>query len=202
MPKPRAIWPLVLMLLMPLGTAAGQARQRIVDWALKDGARERALAVDSYGQTAHTDLTALEIVGISVAGKPVAPGRPFVADENWVGDLRVRVRNTSPKPIARASLSFDVPEAKYGGGTLAVGLHFGALGPCVHGGEPEVAAPGEEFELSMTKSAYEHSRDWIASVTGLTSIRRLDIRSASLAFDDCTRWAMTLRPANARPASR
>lgn len=201
MPKPRAVLPLVLMILMHAGPAAGQGRERIVDWAVKDGARERALTVDRYGQTVQSDLVALEIVAISVGGRAVAPGRPFFAGDDWMKDLRVRAKNTAPRPIARASLSFDVPEAKYGGGTLSVGLHFGALGPCVDGGEPELAAPGEEFELSLRPSD-EQTRDWIASVTGLKFVRRLEIRSASLAFDDCTRWAMTLRPAHARPAAR
>ena len=203
MSKPHATWIVIWLLLIAPRPAAAQGRGRVINWFRTDDARQQALTKDSYGKTIPTDLTAVEIVAISVGGKPVTPGQPFAAGDDWMKDLRVRARNISPKPIARVGLSFHLPEARYGDGSLGVSLHFGKrLGPCVDGGEPEVALPGEEFELAMTKADYERNRDWIASWTGVTGISRADIESVTLIFDDCAPWATALSPRNARLAHR
>lgn len=203
MPKHQATWAVLWLLLIAPCHVAAQGRERVVNWFRTGDAFEQALTKDGYGKTVTTDLAVFEIVAFSVGGKSVTPGRPFAAAEDWMKDLRVRARNISPKPIARASLGFLLPEARHGDGFLSVSLHFGKrLGPCVGGAEPEVAAPGEEFELAMTKADYERRREWIADWTGVTSISRAEIEAVTLIFDDCTPWASALSPRNARPAPR
>jgi hypothetical protein len=53
--------------------------------------------------------TPLELVEIKVAGKSIILGQPFDADENWLKNMTLRVKNISNKPI----IAFGV-----GGGLL------------------------------------------------------------------------------------
>ncbi|HLL75884.1 MAG TPA: hypothetical protein VK421_11555 [Pyrinomonadaceae bacterium] len=203
LPKSRVLRLASLLLLVVPCPVAAQGRERIIDWFRRDDAPGQALTQDKYGKTITTDLMALEIVAVSVGGKRITPGQPFAAGDDWMKDLRVRARNISPKPIARVSLTFHLPEAKHGDAFLAVSLRFGkGVGPCVDGGEPEVAMPGEEFDLIYRKTDYEFGRQWIADLTGVTSIRRADIESVRLIFDDCVHWGLSLTRGNARPAAR
>jgi hypothetical protein len=41
----------------------------------------------------------LEVVGIKIAGKPIAVGAPFDASDNWLGKMTLSVKNIGPKPI-------------------------------------------------------------------------------------------------------
>jgi hypothetical protein len=87
----------VLLSLLSVRAADGQAKNRLVpfpEWA------------SSYDEDEEVPL---ELVEIKVAGRQVILGQVFSADENWLKDMTLRVKNISNKPI----IAFGV-----GGGLL------------------------------------------------------------------------------------
>lgn len=52
----------------------------------------------------------LELIDIQVAGKPVVSGKQFVADENWLKNLKIRVKNISGKPFVYVAVGFGLIE--------------------------------------------------------------------------------------------
>jgi hypothetical protein len=65
------------------------------------------------GSPMPTDVIAVEVLGFNLAGIPVNLDQPFRADDDWLKDLRVRVKNISEKPISHLRIIFSVPEAKF-----------------------------------------------------------------------------------------
>ena len=45
------------------------------------------------------DEVSLELVEVKIAGKVIALGKPFDADDNWLKDMTLRVKNIGTKPI-------------------------------------------------------------------------------------------------------
>jgi hypothetical protein len=136
---------LVVAALSSLQPVAGQSKKRLVpfpEWA------------SSFEEDAEV---LLELVEIKVAGKRVTLGQPFDADENWLKDTTLRVRNISRKPI----VAFGV-----GGGLLeGVGeelphrasYRYGVAWNWGEGFDPEkekpagaVLKPGETVELGYS----------------------------------------------------
>jgi hypothetical protein len=77
--------------------ALGQSKERIIplpEWSLD--AEEEAQ---------------LELVEIKIAGKPIAIGESFDADENWLKAMTLRVKNISKKPIITFVLVSGLLEA-------------------------------------------------------------------------------------------
>lgn len=52
----------------------------------------------------------LEIIDVQVAGNPVAFDKTFFADENWLKNLKFRVKNVSGKPMMYVALGFGLFE--------------------------------------------------------------------------------------------
>ena len=52
----------------------------------------------------------LELIDIKIDSKSIVVGKQFKADENWLKDLKIRVKNISGKPLVCFGLSFGLIE--------------------------------------------------------------------------------------------
>ncbi len=55
----------------------------------------------------------VELIDITINGKKITSGKPFVADENWMKELKIRIRNISGKPFIAVGVSFGLIEGLY-----------------------------------------------------------------------------------------
>ncbi|HLL73151.1 MAG TPA: hypothetical protein VK363_17065 [Pyrinomonadaceae bacterium] len=132
---------------------------------------------------------ALEVVNILVAKRPVTLGQPFEAGDDWMKDLKVRVKNVSGRPIVHVWLHFSLPEATKGEVITGFSLDYGRrVGAVELEGEQKLALPGEEFELTHSDEEYERDRRWILEWSGVTSINRVWFGKAAVRFEDETVW--------------
>ena len=76
----------VTVVLICVHAATAQTKKRLVPlpaWSLDDTDGE----------------VSLELVEIKIAGKPIALDEPFDADDNWLKNMTLRVKNVGTKPI-------------------------------------------------------------------------------------------------------
>jgi hypothetical protein len=98
------------------------------------------------GSPMSTDVIAVEVVGFNLAGVPISVGEPFRADEDWLKNLRARLKNISEKPISQVRIIFSLPEARFQEGGRDYGVGFTLtkqdarewIRKCVQTGEPFV----------------------------------------------------------------
>jgi hypothetical protein len=154
------------------------------------------------GKTTSTAAVPLEIVGIIVERKPVRLGQSFVAGDDWMRGLKVRMKNVSGKTSLRATQSFSLPETKdkYVQGEFVVSLRYGkaayveAIGGDTDEEKQPAVMPGEEFELTWIDRIYERERQFVAQGSGVTEFSRATFGTASVSFEDGAQWVGYARP--------
>jgi hypothetical protein len=169
--------------------AAGQARQRVIEYDWKAPERPAPLLTESAAESVYafeTGAVAVELVGITAAGLSVGVGGPFEADDDWMKELKVRLRNVSGKNISGATLHLSLPEASYAGGVLQLSLAYQPGGEKTAGAT--ALAPGDEFDLTLTPAEHERQRRRAAKLSGLKSVGRLGLGFLVVAFEDGTQW--------------
>ncbi|MCA1567838.1 MAG: hypothetical protein LC803_19765 [Acidobacteria bacterium] len=183
-------WGLILIIIVNPLLCLGQERERVIIWQWQSVTLPPCPIIRNRdGKTTPTNLMALEVVNILVKKKSVALGQPFVADDDWMRNLKVRVRNISRQPIVHVWLHFSLPEAKNGEIITGFSLDYGKrVGAVVIEGEHKLALPGEEFELTRSEAEYERDSRWIAQWSGVTSISRVWFGQAVVGFEDKTVW--------------
>jgi hypothetical protein len=62
--------------------------------------KKRLIPFPAWSLDDYDDEVSLELVEISVAGKPVALDKSFEANENWLKKMTLHVKNIGSKPIA------------------------------------------------------------------------------------------------------
>jgi hypothetical protein len=123
------------------------------------------------------DVIAVEVLGFNLAGIPISLGETFRADDDWLKNLRARVKNISEKPISHVRIIFSLPEARFREDgreyTMSFELEYAAAK--ARDGEPErkVVLPGDEVALCYIDSPSLPLRQEIANRTGVTSITLL-----------------------------
>lgn len=181
---------LLLVLMAYPCWSLGQERERIIvlQWEAPTPPH-CPVTKDIYGKVVPSTLIALEIVNISVAGKDVALDQSFMANDEWLRDLKVRVKNVSGRPIVRVGLHFNLPEAKIGEAIAGFSLGYVKHIPAsVDVRELSLILPGEEVEVVFGAEEYARYMKWITERSGTTSFSRVKLSAASLTFDDYTGW--------------
>lgn len=157
--------------------ALGQSKERIVlfpQWSIQA-----------------KDEAQLELVEIKIAGKPIAIGESFDADENWLKVMTLRVKNIGKKPIS----AFGV-----GGGLLEgvdeelppyASFRYGIAWNCSKRSNPGKAQtkrivfkPGEIIELSYAH-VDELNRKVLAK-QGEGAFCKLKFMAPAIQYDDGT----------------
>jgi len=184
-------------LLLCLAIAAGswcesthaQERERLIS-PIRSGVQPTMIFPG--GAYAPTNLVLVEVIEFKHAGVSVTPGKPFRADEDWLTNLTVRVKNISDRPLPHISMSFGLPEAKFvkDGRQYSMGLTLAhKVGARMKENDREMKAvmPGEEVELFCLNCSLEFRE--IANRTGVTSITLVNSGGdVSVFFEDGGRW--------------
>lgn len=173
---------LALAVLTSLGF--GQQRERLLDW------RPLAVRVDDRVNGQPTGWQPLQLLEITVDGRPITCGQPFVADVDWLKGLTFKIRNVSGKTIKFIRISFTVPEAKFKDSTLGFALEYGketSDGVKLTYGS-ERLMPGAETELLNGIASYSRYRDMIAKEGGSTDFTKAFIGMTYVRFDDGMIW--------------
>ena len=103
----------------------------------------------------------VELVDLRIGDDKIISGKPFTADENWLKDLRVKVRNVSGKPFVFIQVAFGLmaglndelgPSESWAWG---FGFFRGKYSDPLSGVKPSkeiVLKPNEVIELSFVDS--------------------------------------------------
>lgn len=94
----------------------------------------------------------IEIEDFIVAGKAITIGQTFAANDDWLKDLVVRVKNISNRQVPLIQISLTLPELERN--TPYVIYCYG----CAAGEKEKGVAPGETVELRMMGGSFY---DWV-----------------------------------------
>jgi hypothetical protein len=183
----------LLVLASFLLTAAyvpAQENKRLLDWAMPDPKQNTRLVFEGVGKSGvHTDIRALELVEVNVAGKLISIGQDFFADEDWIGSLTFRLKNTSQKPILLIKILLVLPETHDGERSLGFSLAHGKESSTDR--SPEVippVLPGQEIELKFTEERYKSQLEFNVKRSSMTSFKKALIGHVMVRFDEGTIW--------------
>jgi hypothetical protein len=162
----------------------GQQRERLLDWRLL------AVHVDNRVNGQPTEWQPLQLLEITVDGRPITCGQPFMAEVDGLKGLTFKIRNVSGKTIKYIRITFTVPEAKFKDSTLGFSLEYGketSDGVMLSYG-PERLMPGAETELVNDIARYNRYRDLLAKEGGSTDLTKAFIGTTYVRFDDGMIW--------------
>ena len=118
-----------------------QDKNRTLQWA--EIPINNRNTVSAVGSQVLAQIESLEIKDISVAGKSIAMGQPFAADDNWVTSLTMRVKNISDQNFKSIQINMFLPEIMPGGPLVSFFYKSGDKGT------GRSTMPGDEFEMKV-----------------------------------------------------
>ena len=131
---------------------------------------------------------AVQIVDITVAGRSITPGQPFLADDDWLRTLTLRLKNVSGQPIVGAKIFFGLPETKIEERQVAFSLEYGKVGVMTApDGQPPVRTD-EEFEMKFSAAQYQRYLDFFGKQAGTAIFTKVWIGLITVKFDDGGVW--------------
>jgi hypothetical protein len=125
-------------------------------------------------------MEALEIIDIAVGGKSITIGESFAADDEWVKNLTVRVKNVSNLNMSSVQLDLFLPEIMPGGPLVTLCFGCGGVG---HG---QSIMPSEEVELKLV--LYNWLLDQINKKSSLSMITKAEIQQIVYSLPDGRKW--------------
>lgn len=140
--------------------AFSQDKKRSIHW---QEAPIAAGAIRSSTYKVIPQIDVLEIVDFAIGGKSITIGESFTADEEWLQNLTVRIKNVSQGSISTVQLNFFLPQLMPGGPMVT--LCYG----CGDVGFGKIISPGEEVELKIA-----HYRWLTESITAKGSLAEID----------------------------
>src|SRR5262245_12133735 len=98
---------IISLILFSATVACSQAQSKVIKW------QAQPMGSNNERWTGEEQLVRLidqvEIESISV-GEPITIGKPFTADQDWLRNIVIRVRNISGKPIERIQITMVLPQ--------------------------------------------------------------------------------------------
>jgi hypothetical protein len=154
-------------------------------------AQSQERVVEVYKRAQPGETAALQIVEIRVAGNPVTIDTPFMADDDWLKNLVVRVRNVSGKTINILPISFGLSDALNEKGrdaafTIMRGLYGDGYETRDGADERKPILPGEELEFAFTEKQLSIMRE-ITSQRGFRPSRIKFSPVTFVTFEDGSR---------------
>jgi hypothetical protein len=166
----------ITLLSAPSGLSQNQ--NRIVQWP---EIITRVLNTSGSGYSQElAEIDALEIMDIAVSGKSITIGQSFAADDEWLKNLTVRVKNVSSLTISSVQMDLFLPEIMPGGPLVT--LCFGCGGVA----KGQTIMPGEEVELKLV--LYSWLLDQINRKSSLSMITKAEIREFVYTLPDSRKW--------------
>jgi len=168
----------IFVTLFSATSVFSQPKNRVVQWP------EMILTpVNTPGSGYSQDLAkmeALEIIDIAVGGKSITIGQSFAADDEWLKNLTVRVKNVSDLNISSVQMDLFLPEIMPGGPLVT--LCFGCGGV----GKGQSILSGEEVELKLV--LYSWLLDQINRKSSLSMITKAEIQEFVYTLPDGRKW--------------
>ena len=172
--------------IAPPAFAQTQDRRMIFDWYDCDEPAAESDDEDSR--------CLVELVDVQVAGQKITSGKPFVADGNWLKNLKVRVKNVSGKPFVFVGISFGLIEGLYEELAPSASWSWGfglVRGKASNPNDKKrkiskivVLKPNEETELTFADLPKEPAQSRLLEVIAKTS--QIVFRPAAVEFEDGT----------------
>lgn len=147
----------------------------------------------------------ITIVKVLYQGKPVQSGVPFDAEDNWLQEVSVVVKNVSSTGIVLVNIFGDLPESGTGTTTsprVPVANTAGRkpdaamYSPFTGQRKPEDTSEAIKLEPAgeltvplMSKDYYEDFNSLISAKQPLSSITNCEISVATVYFADGTKWS-------------
>jgi hypothetical protein len=155
----------------------------------------RTLAVEqvkqrSIGRLGIERNEPFRIRSVRIKNKPVQKNKKFDADEDWLGDLTIRVRNTSLKRVVFASIDlfFRSPEGKI---TAVDQIDYGNRALLTQApGANEVQSninPQQEIDVRLN-GVGRHRIESMLTDMGYLGAKDIDLRIGRVIFADDTMW--------------
>ena len=187
--KPLLLAPGVLALVLVSTSPVFSQSTRIIQWPETPINHSNSLSSgDSKGLA---QIEFLEIVDIAVGGKSITLGQSFVADDDWLKSLTVRLKNVSSNSISKVQLNLFLTEIMPGGPLVTL----------FYGGDGQSIMPGSEVELKLV--FYSWLVDQINKKSSLSKITKAEIWNVTVTLTDGKRLfstcVKTVNPKNACP---
>ena len=174
----------ILALIALTNSGFGQTRERLLDW------HPLPAHVDNRLNGQPTEWEPIQLLEISVQGRAITCGQPFIADDDWLRGLTFKIKNLSGKTIKLVRIYFIVPEAKFKDSALGFSIEYGKETidgvKLVYGSER--LQPGAEAELIFGITAYNHYRDLLAKEGSSPDFTKVFIGMTYVRFDDGMVW--------------
>lgn len=151
-----------------------QNKNRTLQWA-EIPLSNRNL-VGAPGTEVLAQVEVLELKDISIAGKSITIGEPFAADDNWITNLTLRVKNISNQSFSSIQIDLVLPEITDSGPLIPLCYGCGGVGM------GQSIGPGDEFEMKV--AFQEWVTDRIKSKSNPSAITKAQIQHVSVKQPD------------------
>ena len=125
-------------------------------------------------------IEALEITDIAVGRNSITVGEFFTADDEWLKNLTVRVKNISSLNISSIQMNLFLPQIMPGGPLVT--LCYG----CGNVGNGQSIVPGAEVEMKIV--FYGWLADQINAKSSLSKITKAEIQNIIVKLPDGRKW--------------
>jgi len=177
--------------LLATTSVFSQTKERTLQWAEIPISNRNT--VSAVGGQVLSQIESLEIKDISVAGKSITMGQPFAADDSWVTNLTMRVKNVSNQNLVSIQINMFLPEIMPGGPLVSLFYKSG------DGGTGQSTMPGDEFEMKVAFPQWV--TDQIKSKTNPSMITKAEIHDVNVIQSDGQRLLSgCIRTANPKSA--
>ena len=135
----------------------------------------------------------VQIIAVKVRGKPVAFGKTFTADNDWIGGIALTVKNTSARKVRWIKVALDLPKDE-GVKTSPKGPpYYGLREPLVYGiglsdiekmqgGGPPLN-PGESVEILFPAENYADLRELMDGMSYPKSVGLVVVHVEQVLFE-------------------
>ena len=127
-------------------------------------------------------LDRVEIESVTV-GKPITIGQAFTADDDWLRDIVIRVRNISGQQVSAIQATLVLPQI--GPGSPDIVYCYG----CAPAEKAKGIPAGEAVDLKMPAGGfYDFVKMRAGEKGGISQINKAEIRDMLVTLPDGTRW--------------
>jgi hypothetical protein len=169
------------LLLLVCAASFSQTPTKVIEWQAKPVGHNNERWAD--GTQTFKVLNSVEIEQFTV-GTPVTIGEKFAADDDWLKDLVIRVRNTSGQPLASIQITLVLPQM--GSGSPDVVYCYG----CAPDEKAKGIAAGESVDLKMPGGGfYDFVKMRAAEQGGISQINKAQVRIMFVTLPDKRLWA-------------
>jgi hypothetical protein len=176
-------------LLTISSSALAQENTRIMKWLSNDRGVHYFKASDLNQSFSPSNLKALELIEVTVDGQPIQIGQEFSADDDWIGKLTFKLKNTSQKPILSVALGLSLPQTQSEMGGYGFAFGYGnQLGATFRGEKRKAIQPDEVVELGFTEIQYKHFLETLAKPNLISGCNKILVGNTTVYFEDGTYW--------------